>query len=71
MGLFNRTPTTDDDEDSDYDSDGKFVPGPGFYNVTPVAEPVYLLSSDDDDSYFQKDDGSLIKTQNVDNEGDD
>jgi hypothetical protein len=59
--------STDDDDDDD----GKFVPGPGFYNVSQEPQPVDLLASDDDDSWFQRDDGSLIKTRNVDNEGDD
>jgi hypothetical protein len=58
--------STDDDDDDD-----KFVPGPGFYNVTPVSEPVELLAYDDDESLFMREDGSYLVTKNVDNEGDD
>jgi hypothetical protein len=62
MGWFSSNKDDDDEE---------FVPGPGFYNVSQDPEPVDLLSSDEDESWFQKEDGSLIKTRNVDNEGDD
>jgi hypothetical protein len=62
--------STDDDDNSDYDSDGNFVPGPGFYNVTPVSEPVDLLAYDDQDALYLKNDGSYLLASRVENEGD-
>jgi hypothetical protein len=55
---------------ADSSDDEKFVPGPGFYNVSQDPEPVDLLASDENESWFQTSDGSLIQTQNVENEGD-
>jgi hypothetical protein len=64
MGWFSSKKDDDDDDDQ------KFIPGPGFYNVSPVAEPVELLACDDEESLFLKEDGSYVIAKNVDNEGD-
>jgi hypothetical protein len=65
MGWFTSSKPDDDDDDD------KFVPGPGFYNVSPVSEPVELLAYDDEEAVYLKEDGSYLLAKRVDNEGDD
>jgi hypothetical protein len=59
--------STDDDDDDDQ----QFTPGPGFYNVSQEQIPVELVASDASGDYWEKEDGTVINTNPVDNEGDD
>lgn len=73
MGLWNRLFGGGDEEadsTNDYDENGKFTPGPAFYNVSQEAVPIKKIADDSNSTYWETPKGNLIKTRPVDNEGD-
>jgi hypothetical protein len=58
------------DSNDDYDDDGNFIPGPGFFNVSQEPKPIKKIADDSDSTYWETQNGNLIKTKPVDNEGD-
>ncbi len=47
----------------DDDDDKKFVPGPGFYNVSQTPVPVRFVKRGDGGDYFETERGNVIKVK--------
>jgi hypothetical protein len=70
MGIFGNLFGGGNDDDDD-DDNQPFVPGPGFFNVSQEPKDIDLLAYDDDSAVWKQDDGTIVITGPIDNEGDD
>jgi hypothetical protein len=71
MGIFGNLFGGNDDDGDDDDGDDDDRPVAPWQNVSQERLPVEPLREDDDATYWEKPDGSIIATRPVDNEGDD